>query len=74
VVYPAVLLAFGRGIILLPMMVGCIQSELWALAKTFCRVKVLVDTKGNVLTNQHGNLEVKVPNQRIESSYTYLVA
>ena len=33
VVYPAVLLAFGRGITLLPTIVGCIQSEHWALTR-----------------------------------------
>ena len=74
VAYPVVQLAFGRGIALLPTMVGCIQSGLRALAKTFCRVEALVDTKGNVLTDQHGNPEVKVPNPRIELPYTYLVA
>jgi len=55
-------------------MVGCIQSRLRALAKTFYRVKALVDAKGNVLTDQHGNPEVKVPNPRIKLPYTYLVA
>ena len=73
-VYPAVLLAFGWGIALLPMMVGCIQSGLRALTKTFCKVKVLVDAKGNVLTDQHGDPEVKVPNPRVELLYTNLVA
>ena len=72
VAYPAVLLAFGRGIALLPTMVGCIQSGLRALTKTFCKVKVLVDAKGNVLTDQYGNPEVKVPNPRIELLFTYL--
>jgi len=38
VVYPTVLLAFGRGITLLSTMVGCIQSRLRALTKTFCKV------------------------------------
>ena len=74
VVYLAVLLAFGWGIAPLPTMVGCIQSGLRALAGTFCKVKVLVDAKGNVLTDQNGNPEVKVPNSRIELLYTYLVA
>jgi len=74
VVYPAVLLAFGQSIALLSTMVGCIQSELRALAKTFCRVEALVDAKSNALTDQYGNPEVKVPNLRIELLYTYLVA
>ena len=74
VAYPAVLLAFGRGIALLPTMVGCIQSGLRALTMTFCKVEVLVDAKSNVLTDHHGNPEEKVPNPRIELPYTYLVA
>ena len=56
------------------MMVGCIQSGLWALTKIFCKVEVLVDADGNALTDQHGDPEVKVPNPRIELLYTYFVA
>ena len=74
VVYPVLLLAFGRRITLLPMMVRCIQSELQALTKTFCKVEALVDANGNALTDQHGNPEVKMPNPKIELLYTYLVA
>jgi len=74
VVYPTVLLAFGRGISLLPTMVGCIQSRLRALTKTFCKVKALVDADGSAFTDQHGDPEVKMHNPRIELSYTYLVA
>jgi len=55
-------------------MVGCIQSRLRALTKIFCKVEALVDDDGNVLIDQHGDLEVKVPNPRVELSYTYLVA
>jgi len=73
VVYPAVLLAFGQSIALLPTMVGCIQSRLRALTMTFCKVEALVDDDGNVLIDQHSE-EVKVPNPRVEFSYTYLVA
>ena len=32
-----------------------------------------MDANGNVLIDQHGNPEVKVPNPKIELSYTYLV-
>jgi len=74
VVYPVVLLAFGQGIALLPTMVGCIQSGLQALTKTFYKVEALVDANGNALTGHHGNPEVKIPNPRIRFSYTYLVA
>jgi len=73
VVYPVVLLAFGRSIALLPMMVGCIQSGLQALIKTFYKVEALLDDNDNGLIDQH-DLEVKVPNPRVELPYTYLVA
>jgi len=55
-------------------MVGCIQSELRALTMTCCKVEVLVDDDGNVFINQHGDLEVKVPNLRVKLPYTYLMA
>jgi len=48
VVYPIVLLAFGWNIALLPTMMGCIQSRLRSLTKTFCKVEALVDNDGNV--------------------------
>ena len=74
VVYPAILLAFGRNIALLLAMMECIQSWLRALIRTFCKVEVLVDDDGNVLIDQNSNPEVKVPNPKIELPYTYLVA
>jgi len=37
------------------------------------KVKVLVDDDGNVLIDQYGDPEVKVPNPRVELPYTYLV-
>ena len=48
VVYPIVLLAFGWSIALLPTMMGCIQSRLRSLTKTFCKVEALIDNDGNV--------------------------
>jgi len=44
------------------------------LTKTFCKVEAPVDDKGNVLIDQNDNSELKVPNPRVELSYTYLVA
>ena len=41
-----------------------------ALTKTFCKVEDLVDDDGNVLIDQHGDPEVKVPNPRVELPYT----
>ena len=74
VVYPAILLAFSQSIALLSMIVGCIQSRLQALTKTFCKVEALVDANSNVLNDQHGKPKVKVPNPIIELPYSYLVA
>ena len=55
-------------------MVGCIQSGLRALTKIFCKVEALVDDEGNVLIDQNGDPEAKMPNLRVKLSYTYLVA
>ena len=46
VVYPTVLLAYGKSIALLPAMVAGIQSGLRALVKSLCQVEVIVDSKG----------------------------
>ena len=46
VVYPVVLLAHGKSIILLEM-VAEIQSGLRALTKSFCQVEAILDVKGN---------------------------
>jgi len=54
--------------------VGCIQSELRVLTKTFCKVEALVDDKGNMLIVRNDDPEVKVHNPRVELPYTYLVA
>jgi len=62
------------GIVFLPTMVWCIQSELRALTKTFYKVEALVDANSNVLNDQHGKPKVKVPNPIIELPYSYLVA
>jgi len=71
VVYPTVLLVFDRNIALLLAMVRCIQSGLWVLTKTFCKVEALIDDEGNVFIDQNGDPEVKVPNPRVELPYTY---
>jgi len=69
VIYPAVLLAFGRNITLLPAMVGCIQSGLRVLIKMFCKIEALMDDEGNVLVDQNDDPELKVPNPRAELPY-----
>jgi len=74
VVYPAVLLAHRKSIVLLPDMVAGIQSGLRALAKSFCRVEAIMDAKGNPVIDSNGRLLVKTPNPRVELLYTYLMA
>jgi len=64
IVYPAVLLAHGKSIALLPVMVARIQSGLRALAKSFC----------HPVTDSNGHPLVKTPSPRVELPYTYLMA
>jgi hypothetical protein len=68
VVYPAVMLAYGRPIGLLPAMVSCLQSGLRVLNSSFCRVETLdtVDEAGEPIK------KTLIP--RVELPYTYLVA
>jgi len=61
VVYPAVLLAHGKFIALLPVMVAGIQSGLRALTKSFCQVEAIVDVKGNPVKNSNGHSWLRLP-------------
>ena len=70
VVYPAILLAYGKSIALLLAMVTEIQSGLRALIKSLCQVEAIVDYR----VDSEGRPEVKTPNPRIELPYTYLMA
>ena len=55
VVYPAVLLAYGKSIALLPAMVTGIQSGLRALVKSLCQVEAIVTPKaGQRLIQREG--------------------
>ena len=74
VVYPVVLLAYGRSIALLPAMVAGIQSGLRALAQSLCKVEAIVDSEGRPEVDSEGRSRVKTPNPRIELPYTYLMA
>ena len=74
VVYPAVLLAHGKFIALLPAMVARIQSGLCALTKSFCQVEEIVDAEGHPVTDSNSHPLVKTPNLRIELPHTYLIA
>ena len=44
------------------------------MTKTFYKVEAPVDDEGNVLIDQNDDPKLKVPNPRVELSYTYLVA
>ena len=74
VVYQAVLLAYGKSIALLPVMVVGIQSELRALVKSLCQVEAIVDSKGRPEVESEGRPKVKTPNPKIELPYTYPIA
>ena len=49
VVYSTVLLTFDQNLALLPAILGCIQSGLWVLTKSFCEVKALEDEEATYL-------------------------
>jgi len=74
VMYLTVFLAHGKSIALLPAMVAGIQSELWALTKSFCQEEAIVDVKGNPVKDSNGHPQVKTLSPRVELPYTYLMA
>jgi len=74
IVYPTVLLAYGRLLGLLPAMVSCLQSGLQILCHSFCNVVAKEDREGNVVVGLDGEPRMKIPNLRIELPYTYLMA
>ena len=59
VVYPAVLLAYGKSIALLPAMVAEIQSGLRALVKSLCQVEAIVDSEGRTEVDSERRSRVK---------------
>ena len=59
VVYPTVLLAYGKSIALLPAMVAGIQSGLRALVKSLCQVEAIVDSKDRPEVDSEGRLRVR---------------
>ena len=65
-VYPAVLLAYGKCIALLPAVVAGFQSELRALVKSLRQVEAIVDSEGRPVVDLEGRPRVKTPNPRIE--------
>ena len=73
-VYPAVLLAHGKSIVLFLAMVARIHSGLQVLTKSFCQVEAIVDSEGNPVKDSNGHPLVKTPSPRVELPYTYLMA
>ena len=65
VVYPAVLLAHGNPIALLPAMAAGIQSGLRALTKSFCEPPKTADSEGKPYVDSEGSPTVKRPNPRV---------
>ena len=53
VVYSVVLLTHDRSLALVLATVGCIQSGLWVLTRSFCQVEPLVDEEGNPLIDRN---------------------
>jgi len=74
IVYLTVLLAHGKSIALLLVMVTRIQSGLRALTKSFCQVEATVDVKVNQVKDSNGHPLIKTPSLRVELPYTYLMA
>jgi len=73
VVYPAVLLAYGRSLSLLSAMVGCLQSVLRTLCQSLYNVVVEKDKEGYVVVSTDGRPRVRTPNPHLELPYTYLM-
>jgi len=74
VVYPAILLAYGRSLGLLPAMVGYLQSGLQVLYQIFSNVVVEEDKEGNIIVSPDGEPKMKTPNPYVEFLYTYFMA
>lgn len=68
VVYPAVLLANGKTLGLLPAMVCKLQNDLWELAVEFCPGRKKKKGRGTEL-----EAEMSTSNPRVELLYTYLI-
>ena len=73
VVYPAVLLAYGSPIALLPAVVAGIQSGLRALTHNFCEPGKAVNSHSQPILDSEGKPTVKRP-VTPRSQNTYLVA
>ena len=74
VVYPTILLSYGRSLSMLPEMVSCVQGGLWVLTKSFCHVETLEDIKGHIIIDQNGPRKLKILYSYVELPYAYLMA
>ena len=62
VVYSTVLLTYSHSLSMFPIMVGCLQSRLRLLIKSFYSVKALEDVEGNVIIDRDGEPKLKMLN------------
>ena len=74
VVYPAILLTYGRSLGLLPTMVGCPQRRLKVLCQSFSNVVAEENKEGNMVVSPDSEPKMKTPNPHVELPYTYLMA
>ena len=72
-VYSAVLLAYGRSLSLLPTMVGCLQSGLQVLCRSFSNVVIEEDKEANVVVGSDCEPKMKTLNPHVELLYTYFM-
>ena len=72
-IYPAILLAYDRPLGFLPTMVGCLQSRLRILCRSFYNIVAEEDSDGNVVVGLDGEPRMKIPNPHVELPYTYLM-
>ena len=73
IIYSAFLLAYDWPLGLLPAMVGCLQSELQILCRSFSNIVVEEDRESNVVVGLDGKLRMKTSNPHVELPYTYLM-
>jgi len=74
IVYPTILLVYGRSLGLLSAKVGCLQSGLRVLCRSFCNVVTEEDKEGNMIIGPDGEPKMKTHNPHVELPYTYIMA
>ena len=69
-----VIAANGQSLGMLSAIIGCHQSRLRVLCRSFCNVVVEEDKEGNVIVGLDGEPKMKTLNPRAELPYTYFMA